>query len=60
VHPATASPTPHDLVAARASIIEAQRILDRSGSRGPAIEHIARDLAHLARCLRTIEEVWFE
>jgi hypothetical protein len=54
-----ASPVPTDLVEARASIVDAQRILDRSRCHGPVIEHIARELEHLAWRLRSIQETWF-
>jgi hypothetical protein len=52
---AAASPAPHDLIDARSAIIEAQRTIDQSRCRGPVIEHIARDLAHLAWRLRSLE-----
>jgi len=55
-----ASPAPPDLVEARVSIVDAQRILDQSRCQGPVIDHIARELAHLAGRLRSIEETWFE
>jgi hypothetical protein len=57
---AAPSPAPHDLIDARSAIIEAQRTIDQSRCRGPVIEHIARDLAHLAWRLRSLEETWFE
>jgi hypothetical protein len=59
VHPA-ASPVPHDLIDARSAINEAQRIIDQSRCSGPAIEQIARELAHLVWRMRSLEETWFE
>ncbi|MCE2763909.1 MAG: hypothetical protein LW627_05295 [Ilumatobacteraceae bacterium] len=55
-----ASPALPDLIEARVSIVDAQRILDQSRCHGPVIESLSRELAHLAGRLRSIEETWFE